>query len=389
MASIFKICTGNWAYRVDIGTNSVTGKRKQKYKSGFSTQKKAMLAASQVQLALSNNEYIPDKAITFGKFAQEWFSLYAVNAKEQSSILRKKQIRILNRYLGEIRLQDIEPRRYQKLILALSKDYSYNTLLGIHAVSCMIFKKAVQFKIISESPSQYVQIPKKQIAVHMMAEKKYLEKEDLLHFLRVIKREGHYQDYELFLVLAYTGMRIGEVCALQWTDIDIQNKLISITKTIYNDSRIKNFTYGTPKTKKSIRTIAIDDVVVHALKAYQSKQKQYRLAHANTFVDHNAVFTSRKFPGYPLNRMAAEWKMKYYLKKAHLPLTLTPHSLRHTHVSLLAEAGVDLYEIMERLGHRNDMTTRSIYLHITKGKQRNASDRFARLLQNVSDGELD
>lgn len=382
MASIFKINTGNWAYRVDIGIDPATGKRKQKYKSGFTSQKKAQLAAAQIQIELATKDYIPDKNVTFEEFAKEWLTIYANEVKEQSYLLRKKQLKVLNKHLGKLPIQDIEHRRYQNLLVKLSKSYAYNTLSGIHATACLILKKAVQFKVIAASPAKYATIPRqKESAESSINRKKYLEKEELLHLLNIIRQENHYQDYVLFLLLAYTGLRIGEACALQWSDIDFINQTVSITKTIYNDNNVRNFTLGTPKTKQSIRIIAVDEEVLDVLKKHRAKQKEYRLAHANTFTDHNAIFTSRKFPGYPLNRTAVDFKMKYYLKKAKLPLMLTPHSLRHTHVSLLAEAGVDLYEIMERLGHLNDITTRSIYLHTTKNRRRNASDKFAQLLR--------
>ena len=71
------------------------------------------------------------------------------------------------------------------------------------------------------------------------------------------------------------------------------------------------------------------------------------------------------------------------LKIAGLNQDLTPHSLRHTHVSLLAEAGVSLPDIMDRLGHGDDDTTKLIYLHVTKKKKKEASQRFAELMRNL------
>ncbi|AVF24655.1 integrase [Paenibacillus larvae subsp. larvae] len=64
-------------------------------------------------------------------------------------------------------------------------------------------------------------------------------------------------------------------------------------------------------------------------------------------------------------------------------LELTPHSLRHTHTSLLAEAGVSLPEVMERLGHKDEDTIKNIYLHVTKEMKKEASQKFARLMENL------
>lgn len=387
MASIFRRSDG-WAYRVDIGIDPITGKRKQKYASGFPTQKKAQLAAAQVQLDVSANSYVPDTMVTFEKFAEEWAVIYGESVKPTTLKIRLDQTKVLNRFLGKRKLQEITRRLYQKTVSALSAEgFANNTIDGIHATARMIFRKALEFGVISDNPTDFVKPPKKKFTVDdvMEVKNKYLEKHELIHFLNVIKQENEYQDYEFFLLMAYTGIRVGELCSLTWPDVDFVNKTISITKTIYNDNSNRNFKFGPPKTKKSIRTIAISDVVIAPLNEFQKQQKIYRMRHANSYYsDHLMIFTSKKYPGYPMNRTHAEWKMKHYLDKAGLPLNLTPHTLRHTHVSLLAEAGVELYEIMERLGHANDNTTRNIYLHVTKEKRRNAADKFTELLHNAS-----
>ncbi|AJS61610.1 integrase [Paenibacillus sp. IHBB 10380] len=68
---------------------------------------------------------------------------------------------------------------------------------------------------------------------------------------------------------------------------------------------------------------------------------------------------------------------------AGLKTNLTPHSLRHTHVSLLAEAGVNLQDIMDRLGHKDDDTAKNVYLHVTKPKKKEASHKFRELMKNL------
>ena len=75
--------------------------------------------------------------------------------------------------------------------------------------------------------------------------------------------------------------------------------------------------------------------------------------------------------------------MKRLLKIAGVSQELTPHSFRHTHTSLLAEAGVGLEEIMDRLGHTEDETTRIIYLHVTKELKKEASHKFGQLMRSL------
>ncbi|MNC08737.1 Tyrosine recombinase XerD [compost metagenome] len=97
-----------------------------------------------------------------------------------------------------------------------------------------------------------------------------------------------------------------------------------------------------------------------------------------TFEDQNFLFVNRiKTPGDPLPKRDTQIRMKRNLISCNLPDHFTPHSFRHTHVSLLAEIGVELETIQERMGHKNDSMTRLIYLHITKSLKREASDKFA------------
>ncbi|WP_246516516.1 tyrosine-type recombinase/integrase [Salicibibacter cibarius] len=78
-----------------------------------------------------------------------------------------------------------------------------------------------------------------------------------------------------------------------------------------------------------------------------------------------------------------ERRMKRLMKKAGLNESLTSHSLKHTHTSLLTEAGVHLDEIMDRLGHKDDDTTRSVYLHVTKSRKKEAADKFSDLMKRT------
>lgn len=87
--------------------------------------------------------------------------------------------------------------------------------------------------------------------------------------------------------------------------------------------------------------------------------------------------------GYPEFIKTIQNRMRRLLLLAGLNRKLTPHSLRHTHTSLLAEAGVGIHEIMERLGHQDDEITKRVYLHVTKNMKKEASQKFGELMRNL------
>ncbi|MDV2686624.1 site-specific integrase [Alkalihalophilus lindianensis] len=214
---------------------------------------------------------------------------------------------------------------------------------------------------------------------------KYLEKEELNLFLEAAREHGIENDYFTFITLAYTGMRAGELCALKWSDINFEDQTVSITKTLYNPTNnLPKYKLLPPKTKRSKRTIHLDGFVLEELKKLKGIQNQVKMAHRDGFYDGDFIFTNyKKHLGYPEIIKTIERRMKSLLKKVELNSKLTPHSLRHTHTSLLAEAGVSLEGIMDRLGHADDKTTKLVYMHVTKTIRKEASEKFSDLMKSV------
>ena len=184
-------------------------------------------------------------------------------------------------------------------------------------------------------------------------------------------------------MLAYTDIRIGELVSLKWQDIDFEAYTIKINKTYYNpNNNTRNCLLVTPKTKSSRRTVVIDQLVVDALLEHKVQQEQLIQQLGADYTNKQFIFTNtNRYPGYPIVVKVVQLRMAHLLKLCNLNIDLTPHSLRHTHTSLLAEAGVSLEQIMERLGHIDDQTTKNIYLHITKEMKKEASHKFAQLMR--------
>jgi len=185
------------------------------------------------------------------------------------------------------------------------------------------------------------------------------------------------------MTLAYTGMRIGELCALKWKDIDFKDKEINIYKTYYNPTnKADGFTLLTPKTSTSKRKITIDDLLIKELKKHKKYQSELKLKIPSWYKEDFVFTKALKNSGYPEVIKQIEIKMKQVFKNNNITKIITPHGLRHTHASLLAEAGVSLEEIMERLGHKDDSITREIYLHVTKDMKKEASQKFTQLMKS-------
>lgn len=386
-------CGASWAYILEAGIDPKTGIRRQDKKSGFRTRKLAKDAATIRNNELIQGSYVKETSITFEGFAHEWLSIYEAmgKVKESTVRIRHHEIKRLLDYFSKLKLKDITRRQYQNALNDLKKrGYAQNTIEGAHRTGRMIFKKAVEMEVLKKDPTEYTYVPKQQKTIEELEMNgglpNYLEKNELQHFLSVAKKWGLDQDYTIFLLLSYTGMRGGELCSLKWSDINMKEQTISITKTYYNPTNNrKAYKLLTPKTPTSVRLIDIDDTVINELMRHKSFQNEIKMKRRDIYYDHDFIFTSidDKLSGYPIYLKRVKNRMTRLLKLAELNSELTPHSLRHTHTSLLAEVGVSLPQIMERLGHKDESTTKNVYLHVTKEMKKEASQKFKELMENL------
>jgi integrase len=386
-------CPGNWGFSVDIGPNPLTGKRQQKGKFTFKTKKEAEAALAKFITDLNQGTYVEETEITFEDFSNQWLSEYASTGKVKPGTvrIREKDINRLLDYHAKIKLKNITEKQYQDSLFELKKrGYANNTLKSIHRTGRMIFKRATKKGIIKVDPTEDSYVPIDQKTVDQLENEveipKYLEKEELALFLATAESKGLEGDHAKFVTLGYTGVRVGELCAFKWKDIDFENATISINKTYKNDNNnIKGYKLGSPKTIKSKRIVSVDEYTLGVLRKHKEHQDKIKLRFADSYYDGDYVFAeeSKEYAGYPTYPKKIENRMERLIKMTDLNHELSPHSLRHTHTSLLAALGVDLVEIMDRLGHTKDDTTKNIYLHVTKEKKKEASDKFSELMRGL------
>lgn len=384
---------GTYYFVLDLPRDPVTGERRQAKRRGFKNKKEAQAAANTLYHELTQGTYVEESGLSFEAFSESWINYYAkVGGVKISTVrARNNEVLILKRFFKAIPIKNITKKMYQDAIIEMKTNLELadNTISGVHGCARMIFKRALEQDLIKVDPTQFAKLPKTETTVEDIENRvdipKYLEKDELALFLKTAKEKGLDGDYESFLTLAYTGMRIGEFLVLRESDIDFEENTISITKTYYNpNNNAVQYKLLTPKTKKSIRTIEVDPIVTKAIQDYINSTKAFKMLHRKTFYDKGYIMPNKdKNPGYPRLIKNFEIRMRRLLKLAGLNEALTPHSLRHTHTSLLAEAGVPIQEIMDRLGHKDDETTKQVYLHVTKTRKKEASQKFGELMRNL------
>ncbi len=237
-----------------------------------------------------------------------------------------------------------------------------------------IFKYAISLGIVSDNPVTRISVPVKKDTVMEDIAKNFYNKEELQLFFECLTKEDNSKLMVLFRVLAFTGARKGETLALTWNDINFEQKTISINKTLTRGLNNK-LIIQTPKTATSRRDIMVDDKTLILLKEWRKQQKTdyFKLGY-NTMNTKQLVFSNINNDFMQLVKVGQYLDLtikKYGLKR------ITTHGFRHTHCSILFEAGASIKEVQDRLGHSDVQTTMNIYAHVTEKAKEKTAEKFA------------
>lgn len=393
-----RIDNGRYTYRYSVPKPG--GGRKQKETPSYPTAKEAFEAGILIKAEIANGTFVDEDNILFTVWCDKWLEMYAApgKVKERTVDIRRESLKPARKFFEGIKLKDITKAQYQDLLNDMKKRktagqmkhaYSQQTIKMLHTAMGMVFRKAVKMGIVKTDVTLDAELPSFQKSVAEIENEdqlpKFLEKEELALLLKTAKTLNDPQGYHALFILAYTGMRIGELCALKTSDIDEINRKISITKTLNDKKGIKRFTLNTPKTKSSIRKIDVSETVIKILNQQANWKKTLRISvGAEYYSKEDFVFVNEdQMPGKPARLQRFNNFMTKALKAANLPDTLTPHSLRHTYTSLMAEAGVELSSLQRLLGHKNDIITEQVYRHVTKAKKREAVEKLDNLMNGL------
>ena len=244
------------------------------------------------------------------------------------------------------------------------KGLSNRTILSHYRFLSDLFNTAVKWGIISSNPAQRVDAPKQE-----HKEAKYLDEEQAKELLRLIQNAPT-QYRMMIIMLLFTGMRIGELCGLEWKDIDFQKEMICIRRSSQYLPGKGIFTKE-PKNTSSIRTNKFSHSLFVELKSYKAWQAKERMKLGDQWIDCDRLFTQwNGAPIYPYS--LGQW-LNDFIKTTDLP-HISVHSLRHTNATLMISSGTDIRTVSSRLGHSQTSTTMNIYAHAIRSKDEMAAD---------------
>ena len=360
-----------------LGKDEITGKVRKTTRRGFKTKKEAVLCEAKIKTEIATNGLLNTDVTTFKEIYELWYEGYQHTIKESTLVVNSYVFKLLLDKLEHIQLKKITLPFCQKIITDYSKEFSLSTLKKIKIYGGMIFDYAVKMKVIYSNPMKDVLLPKKQVDVNSNDTDLYYTKDELNHFLKLVDSTNDIKLSAMFRVLAYTGIRKGELQALEWSDIDFTNNTININKTLSINSEHK-ITVQTPKSKSSIRCISIDEQTKLILKRWKAKQRELFFSLGTRVKKNQLCFTNDITNDYLYLNFTND-KLSKICKK-HKFKEIKIHGFRHTHCSLLFESGFTIQEVQDRLGHSDLKTTMSIYAHVTEKQRDNMADKFAKFM---------
>lgn len=329
---------------------------------------------------LEHGLYASAKKVKVDDWYNAWMNEYKAHTVKKSTFdLYDTYYNIyIKNILGKKIIQDLKPIHIQKLYNDMAKrGLKENTIKKVNTIICSMLQQAVKNEMIFKNPCVSVDIPKTE-----KTEKQILSAEQQDEFLQFIRSSNRWKKYHtLFTVALGTGMRIGELLALNWSDIDYNEKTIEINKTLqylYNKEKKKyEYVMQIPKTKTSKRIIPLLDSLAFLLKKHRKEQQELRMSLGDKWQPlnkegfGNLVFTTefgRPFDRNSINRAISSivTEMNKKREKGNEFPNFSPHCLRHTFATRCFENGIPPKVVQEYLGHTTIQMTMDLYTHVMK-----------------------
>lgn len=328
--------------------------------------------------------YVNARNMTLNAFFETWVSEIKENTVKENTLSVYMEIYKIHiaPALGKLQVSGINKLMVQRLLNNMSQNgLSANTLAKTKAILYSLFKEAMENRMITYNPCENITIRRDK------TERRVLSYEEQKIFLDAIRGSR----YEMLCILGLsTGLRIGELSGLRWSDINFDEKTLTVERTYVYLHDVKNHqmkdVFHSPKTKNSCRTIRLLDSTLELLKKHQTRQEKEKAALKDEWCPvkdgEDLVFTTKN--GGPVRGLNVAETLNNYVKKINKqeaklaakenrePVVferITPHTLRHTFATRAFESGIPPKVVQQILGHSSLEMTMDLYTHVTEDVQ--------------------
>ncbi|HPG14406.1 MAG TPA: tyrosine-type recombinase/integrase [Microthrixaceae bacterium] len=362
-----------WTYVLYLGRDA-TGKKQQKWVGGHRSKKEAEDALVEALERLRTGMWLDPGATTLGAYLDEWLAAMESNVLDTTFRAYEQSMRnwVVPR-LGHIRLAEVSPMHLRTLQTELLKNGRVDGAGGLSArsvASCRrvlkkALKDAVRWGLIIRNPMEAVDPPRV-----VDAEMVTWNDAQARTFLDAVR---DHPQYAMWVLLLTTGLRRGEVAAVRWDDLDLDQASMAIVRNRVSAGRGAAVSTHQPKTRRGRRNVAIDSTTIEVLRSHRRSQAEERLRLGPAWDDSGYVFVGAD--GSPLHPDTITGEFKKLTKDLNVP-RIRLHDLRHTSATLALKAGVHPKVVSERLGHATVSITLDLYSHVLDGLQAEAAEQI-------------
>ena len=399
-------------YQYQFEIAPVNGKRKYINKSGFKTKAEALEAGNRAYTEyLSAGKPFKESKISYSDYLDYWLNDYCKNNLKYNTIEAYKVL--INKYIkpkiGKYKLSNLTSVSLNSFINEIVKEYDFSReyFKNILKVVKGSFREACNlYGIIKYDPARTIKLPKINTAEKDI--KHLYTKEEIEIILERFKDNATFSC--AFITACFTGMRTGEVFALTWDDIDLENGIININHSVYDKPKDKlgRWYIGTPKTLSAIRQVYISDTLKEALINFKKRQdnlkklygKDYKYYHIEEVkneygkvIENRIVINDNRLLYNNINLVFTRDDgtyvgtdlIRYPFKVIHKELGIEKcrfYDLRGTYATKTLTNGTEIRDIADILGHRNIETTENYYISSTNASKKLAINNFDKIMKS-------
>jgi integrase len=365
--------THSWRIKFEAGErHPATGKRQTRYVTVNGTKKDAQRELIRLLAEVESGTAVDPSKVTLAQYMREW--LDDPDGLSPKTLERYRQLaeQQIIPHLGATALQKLRPAQIAEWHLALLKagdargrPLSARTVGHAHRVLHRALERAMGLEIISRNVAHVIRPP----AVEA-TEVAILSADQIADVLSGL--DDHWL-YPIVALALATGMRRGELCGLAWGAVDLDAGTVRVERSL--EETAAGLRFKSPKTRAGRRVISLPASAVETLRAHRRAQMEYRIAVGlgRPGAD-DLVFARADGSPHPPDNLSRDWRRTVLSLK--LP-QVSFHALRHSHVSALVAAGLDVVTISRRIGHANSAVTLAVYAHVFAGANKDTAAALA------------
>ena len=326
------------------------------------TKDEARRKMQAAQRRIEDNLPLPPEKLTVKTYLSSWLAGKQATLRRKTYLTYKSKVDLhLIPELGHHKLAKLQPTHLKDAYANIGQRVSGTTVQHVHGILHVALRDAEREGLVARNVASLITAPRRSTG-----EQKYLRVDEANQLLVAAKGEP----LEPFFVTALlSGLRLGELQALRWRDVDLERRRLVVNRT-FQGLQDGNPVFGEPKTANSRRTVWLPDRVIDALERQQDTQDAQRRKAGPAWREFGLVFSSRT--GTPLDTYhVSQRHFASLLKKAELP-HMRFHDLRHSGATIWLSQGVPVKVVSEMLGHADVSTTLRIYAHVIEGSQAQA-----------------